>query len=119
MTTPNQASAQPTQDNRDELTRILVAATADGSLDAADKDYLAQIVANRTGLTPDAAQKRVNELKQKYGAKAIDNAAKLNPDDFPELLEWRDELEIRHDPKSTSPRTNRTDVRFGRWCGRR
>lgn len=48
--------------NRDELSRILVASTADGSLDAADRDYLAQIVANRTGLAPEAAQKRVDEV---------------------------------------------------------
>jgi hypothetical protein len=60
------ASAQPAgqaiPDNRDELTRILVASTADGSLDTADRDYLAQVVANRTGLAPDAAQKRVEEV---------------------------------------------------------
>jgi hypothetical protein len=48
--------------NRDELSRILVASTADGSLDPADRDYLAQIVANRTGLAPEAAQKRVDEV---------------------------------------------------------
>ena len=37
---------------------------------------------------------RVNELKQKYGAKAIDNAARLHPnEDFPELIEWRDEMD--------------------------
>lgn len=38
-------------------------------------------------------KKRVDELRAKYGAKAIDNAARLNPDDFPELLDWRDELD--------------------------
>ena len=38
-------------------------------------------------------KKRAEELKKKYGTDAIDNAAKLNPDDFPELLEWRDELD--------------------------
>jgi hypothetical protein len=63
--TPAPAPAQPVgqaaTDNRDELTRIFVASTADGSLDTADRDYLAQIVANRTGLAPDAAQKRVEE----------------------------------------------------------
>lgn len=39
------------------------------------------------------SKKRVEELKQKYGAKAIESAARLNPDDFPDLLEWRDELD--------------------------
>lgn len=38
-------------------------------------------------------KKRIEELKNKYGAEAIDNAAQLNPDDFPDLLEWRDELD--------------------------
>lgn len=62
-------------DNREELTRILVSATADGSLDAADRDYLAQVVANRTGLAPDVAQKRVEDA---YGSalEAIDTARK-------------------------------------------
>lgn len=50
-----------TQDNRDQLTRILVSSTADGSLDAADRDHLAQVVATHTGLAPDAAQKRVED----------------------------------------------------------
>ena len=59
---PAQPAGQTTPDNRDELTRILVASTADGSLDTADRDYLAQVVANRTGLAPDAAQKRVEEV---------------------------------------------------------
>ena len=38
-------------------------------------------------------EKRLKQLRQKYGVKAIDNAARLNPDDFPELLEWRDEMD--------------------------
>lgn len=59
---PTQPAGQATPDNRDELTRILVASTADGSLDTADRDYLAQVVANRAGLAPDAAQKRVEEV---------------------------------------------------------
>jgi len=39
------------------------------------------------------AKQRAEALKKKYGAKAIDNAARLNPEDFPDLLEWRDELD--------------------------
>ena len=38
-------------------------------------------------------KKRVEALKKRYGAAAIDNAARLNPDDFPDLLEWRDEMD--------------------------
>lgn len=59
---PAQPAGQTAPDNRDELTRILVSSTADGSLDAADRDYLAGVVASRTGLAPDAARKRVEEV---------------------------------------------------------
>ncbi len=38
-------------------------------------------------------EKRIEQLRQKYGAKAIDSAARLNPHDFPELVEWRDEMD--------------------------
>jgi hypothetical protein len=68
---PGQTSA----DNRDELTRILVASTADGTLDAADREYLAQVVANRTGLTPEAAEKRVDEAYAS-ALEAVDTARK-------------------------------------------
>jgi alkylhydroperoxidase/carboxymuconolactone decarboxylase family protein YurZ len=37
--------------------------------------------------------KRIEQLRQKYGAKGIDNAVRLNPHDFPELMEWRDEMD--------------------------
>jgi hypothetical protein len=67
------ASPQTTAADRDELTRIFVASTADGTLSATDKEYLAQVVSTRTGLPPDAAQKRVDEA---YAAalEAVDNA---------------------------------------------
>ena len=35
----------------------------------------------------------LDQLRQKYGAKGVDSAARLNPHDFPELMEWRDELD--------------------------
>ena len=38
-------------------------------------------------------QGRVQELKKKYGAKAIDNAARLDSHGFPKLVEWRDEMD--------------------------
>jgi len=37
--------------------------------------------------------KRIEELKKKYGAKAVDNAERLNPKGFPDLLDWRDEMD--------------------------
>lgn len=71
----NPQGAATSAEARDELTRVLVASTADGSLDTADRDYLAQVVANRTGLPPDAALKRVEDA---YAAalKAVDMARK-------------------------------------------
>lgn len=70
---PNPAPPIVTQATREELARVLVSATADGSLDAADRDYLAQVVASRTGLAPDVAQKRVEDA---YAAalEAVDTA---------------------------------------------
>lgn len=70
-----QPSGQAAPDNRDELSRILVASTADGSLDTADRDYLTQIVASRTGLASDAAQKRVEEVYAE-ALEAVDTARK-------------------------------------------
>lgn len=64
-----------TQDDRDELTRVFVSSTADGSLDQADRDYLALVVANRTGLAPDVAQKRVEDAYAS-ALKAVDTARK-------------------------------------------
>lgn len=60
--TPGPATTAPvTADARDEITRVLVSSTADGTLDAADRDYLAQVVSARTGVAPDVAQKRVED----------------------------------------------------------
>jgi hypothetical protein len=67
------ATAQTTAADRDELSRIFVASTADGTLSTADKDYLAQVVSTRTGLPPDAAQKRVDEAYAS-ALEAVDNA---------------------------------------------
>lgn len=40
-----------------------------------------------------ANDKKIDELKQKYGEKAFENAKRLNPHGFPEMLEWRDEMD--------------------------
>jgi alkylhydroperoxidase/carboxymuconolactone decarboxylase family protein YurZ len=36
---------------------------------------------------------RIEELKKKYGAVAVENAERLNPRGFPEMLDWRDEMD--------------------------
>jgi len=38
-------------------------------------------------------EERIEQLRRKYGAKAIDNALRLHPQDFPDLVEWVDELD--------------------------
>lgn len=76
--TPSPAPAdQPplAPDSRAELTRILVSATAAGSLATADRDYLARIVASRTGMPPDAAQRRVEDIFAD-ALRAVDTARK-------------------------------------------
>jgi len=47
---------------RSEVTRILIQDTAAGEFPAADKAYLAQLVANRTGIPQAEAETRVNEV---------------------------------------------------------
>ncbi len=72
---PNQPSGPVQPLNETELTRILIASTANGSIEADDRAYLAQIVATRTGLPPEAAEKRVDEVFAK-ALEAIETARK-------------------------------------------
>jgi hypothetical protein len=60
-------SAQPVSnsslpDGRAEATRILVKGLSAGDVPAADRSYLANLVAARTGMSQDDAQKRVDEV---------------------------------------------------------
>ena len=41
----------------------------------------------------EAGDKRTDEMREKYGAQSVDNAMRLNPDDFDEMIEWRDALD--------------------------
>jgi len=50
------------QDVRGETTRILVRGMQNGGVSDPDKAYLAQLVAARTGLSPDDARKRVDDV---------------------------------------------------------
>jgi hypothetical protein len=50
------------EEARGEASRILLSGLQSGDVPAADKTYLAQLVAARTGLSQDAAQKRVDEV---------------------------------------------------------
>jgi len=55
---------------RSESTAILVNALAQGELSAGDRTYLAQLVAQRTGLSPADAEQRVNQVVAAAKAKA-------------------------------------------------
>ncbi len=52
----------PTLDARAEATRILVRGVASGDVSAADRTYLAQLVAARSGISESEAQARVNDV---------------------------------------------------------
>jgi hypothetical protein len=71
------AGAQPALSNeaRAEVNRVLVRSVAQGRLDDSDRAYLAQVVAARTGLSPDEAQRRVAEVEFK-ARDAADKATK-------------------------------------------
>jgi hypothetical protein len=61
----DQPTAQPAGDpaaQRAEASRIFAKAVRDGSLNQADRAYLAKLVAARTGLAPGDAEKRVDEV---------------------------------------------------------
>lgn len=67
------ASGTASADLRDEVARILVAATSAGSLSARDRGYLSHVVARRAGLPPADADRRVNDTYAEAG-RAIDLA---------------------------------------------
>ena len=64
---------------RAEVNRILVRSVAQGRLDDNDRAYLAQVVATRTGLSPDEAQRAFHDVT---GAGFPGVLAGLEPDDL-------------------------------------
>jgi hypothetical protein len=71
------ASVQPALSNeaRAEITRILARSVSQARIDDSDRAYLAQVVAARTGLSQEEAQRRVTEVEAK-ARDAADTAAK-------------------------------------------
>jgi hypothetical protein len=49
-------------DQRAEVSRILLSSAASGTLDPADREYLVGAVATRTGIAPEEAQQRVDQI---------------------------------------------------------
>jgi hypothetical protein len=60
--TPNNGTPNNPGMMHAQVNRILLAAVANNSLANDDRTYLAQIVSARTGMSPDDAQKRVDDL---------------------------------------------------------
>jgi hypothetical protein len=56
---------QPSADARSEASRILTTDLASGEVPAADKTYLAQLIASRAGISQADAEKRVNDVLAK------------------------------------------------------
>jgi hypothetical protein len=67
-----------TEEGRAEGTRIILAGLRDGDVPAADKTYLAQVVAARTGISQADAEKRVNDVIAK--AKDVETKARQAAD---------------------------------------
>jgi hypothetical protein len=58
---PRARSAGTTDETRAEMARVLASAVASGSLSESNRNYLVQLVAQRSGLAPQEAERRVNE----------------------------------------------------------
>jgi hypothetical protein len=60
-TSSSRARAGNTDETRSEMARVLTSAVASGSLSEQNRNYLAQLVAQRSGLSQQEAERRVNE----------------------------------------------------------
>jgi hypothetical protein len=58
---PRAGAALATDDSRAEMSRILASSVASGSMSEQNRAYLAQLVAQRSGLSQQEAEKRVND----------------------------------------------------------
>jgi hypothetical protein len=76
---PQKAPPPNSADMRDQVKRIILTAVAQGGLAPDDRAYLAQVVASQTGISPDDAQHRVDDVYNKARAsltQAADTARK-------------------------------------------
>lgn len=74
---PTTAAAGP--ESREEASRILVRAMRDGALPAPDRDYLAGMIASRTGLSKPEAETRIDEVMAQ--AKEVEAKARQAAED--------------------------------------
>lgn len=73
---PQKAPAPTNADTRDQVKRIIVTSVAQGNLAPDDRSYLAQIVASQSGISPDDAQRRVDDVYNKARASLMQAADK-------------------------------------------
>lgn len=66
------------QDARMEASRIVAKAVANGNLDAADRTYLAKLIAARTGISQQDAEKRIDDVMTQI--KAVEEKARQGAD---------------------------------------
>jgi hypothetical protein len=72
------AGAQPaalSNETRAEVARILARSVSQGKIDDTDRAYLAQVIAVRTGLPPEEAQRRLTDVEAK-ARDAVDKTTK-------------------------------------------
>ncbi|MEJ0034715.1 MAG: hypothetical protein WDO68_01295 [Gammaproteobacteria bacterium] len=69
--TPQEANAGSGAQTRAEALRILATSLGDEGLTAADRTYLAQLVASRTGLSPAESQQRVDAVLNQVNAAEV------------------------------------------------
>ena len=69
-----QGQAQSDDASRQQVGRILANALARGELPQSDKDYVAQLIASRAGISPEEAQRRITETYDRAKATALDAA---------------------------------------------
>lgn len=74
-TTTEQPNAAASRDVRPELGRLLATSVAQGEIAAADRTYMAQLIAARTGIDQATAERRVTETIDK-AKRAADTARK-------------------------------------------
>lgn len=68
------AQAADSAATREQASRILLNALAQGELPQVDRDYLAQLIAARAGIPPEEAQRRLTEIYDQAKAKAAEVA---------------------------------------------
>jgi hypothetical protein len=74
---PAGQSREISEADRAQISRVVVNSLAQGSISDPDKQYLTQIVADRTGLPREEAERRITQTYEQAKATALDTADKI------------------------------------------